>query len=556
MSESKSEFNLIKEPWIRVMNKDYSVEEVSLHDAILKAHEFLGLAGETKAQDFAILRFILAIMYTVFYRYDLNGEDIDLSENPALAMDNWKAIWEKRQIPSEPVKKYFNEWCERFWLFDDKYPFYQSKAVEGKTEKPVSTAKIIGTLFESNNKKRLFPERMEDGRVLSYSEAARWLLHLNCFDDIAAKQPVPAHPWVGHLGLIALKGNTLFETIMLNFCASVDVDEEVYEEKPSWEQDNNTIEFNRAITIVPADQAALLSFMSRRIFLCHNEDKVTGYYLSGGDFLGTKTINDKGKEVKNYYDEVFNEQMTLWAAYQEKENKNAPYKFKPALHTPEEKLWRKFGSIAGINKQDGGAFRRPGIIKWASELFKSKILPASYMLQLETAAVIYDFKQSSSLPVADVISDSLSFHAQLLEEKGAAWCSRIIMEIAKCDDAANQVKILYKNLQFSNGREDKDAKTNQSGELDAQMRFYNSIDRPFRLWLEDLKAESDMEDYSTSLEKELIYIARRLGESLVAQTGSQSIFGRAENSSAKAFNMYMGAICKIFNLAKAGENNE
>lgn len=39
------EFNLLHEPWIRVMRPDSAVEELSLTDALLRAHEYVGLAG-------------------------------------------------------------------------------------------------------------------------------------------------------------------------------------------------------------------------------------------------------------------------------------------------------------------------------------------------------------------------------------------------------------------------------------------------------------------------------------------------------------------------------
>ena len=544
-------FNLIDEAWISVITNDCKIQDISLREALLNAHNYAGLSGETKTQDFAILRLLLALMFTIFYRYDLDGEKFDPAYNKNTVMNNWKSMWKNGYISPAPVEKYFSEWHDRFWLFDDEQPFYQSKAVNGKSKEKIDNAKMIGTLFESANKQRLFSERKKQGRALSYSEAARWLLHLICFDDIAAKQPTPKRSWVGRLGLIALKGKNLFETIMLNFCAKYDINEEIFEEQPSWEQDNNEIEFNRKID-VPDNQAALLSLMSRRVWLCREDEGVNGYYLAGGDYFED--------------DEVFQEQMTLWRGYREK--KNSPPKMKPRLYDPAKKIWREFENIAcmeSTNDTESG-LRAPGVINWLDELSnKIKILPDNYMAQIVTAAVIYDYKQVMALPVIDVISDSLTFHAKLLEDVGEIWRKRIILEIKKCDDAAKQISKLYRELQFVNGRRDKDSNITQSGETEAKMQFYSNIDRPFRLWLEGLKVEQDIDSYTTPLERELKKIALNLGRSFVDQVGSQTIFRRIKKadkndktteikSSAEVYSFFVYNINKIFD--KAGEQNE
>ena len=48
-----SEFNLLDEPWIRVMLPDFTQKEL-LTDVLLEAHEIRDLAGELPAQDTAV----------------------------------------------------------------------------------------------------------------------------------------------------------------------------------------------------------------------------------------------------------------------------------------------------------------------------------------------------------------------------------------------------------------------------------------------------------------------------------------------------------------------
>ena len=52
------EFNLLREPWVRVRTQDCTVQEVSLTDALLHAHAYVDLAGEMPTQDAAMLRLL------------------------------------------------------------------------------------------------------------------------------------------------------------------------------------------------------------------------------------------------------------------------------------------------------------------------------------------------------------------------------------------------------------------------------------------------------------------------------------------------------------------
>ena len=73
-------FNLLDEPWIRVMTHDRQIRELSLTQALLQSHEYRRLAGELPTQDVAILRLLLAVLHTVFYRVDLDGADDPIEE--------------------------------------------------------------------------------------------------------------------------------------------------------------------------------------------------------------------------------------------------------------------------------------------------------------------------------------------------------------------------------------------------------------------------------------------------------------------------------------------
>ena len=150
---AEKEFNLLREPWIRVMRPDTTVDELPLPQVLTRSHEYLSLAGEMPTQDVAMLRLLLAVLHAVFTRVNENGISAPL-QNEDDALDRWEALWNRGSIPAAPVEEYFLRYEERFWLFHPERPFWQAPAAKIGTE--YSAAKLNGEMSESSNKNRLF----------------------------------------------------------------------------------------------------------------------------------------------------------------------------------------------------------------------------------------------------------------------------------------------------------------------------------------------------------------------------------------------------------------
>ena len=91
------EYNLLEERWVRVRGQDYTVQEVSLPDALLHAHEYRDLAGELPTQDAAMLRLLLAVLHTVFSRVDENGTPVAGNLSPKkleMLQKEWEANYQ------------------------------------------------------------------------------------------------------------------------------------------------------------------------------------------------------------------------------------------------------------------------------------------------------------------------------------------------------------------------------------------------------------------------------------------------------------------------------
>ncbi len=498
-------FNLLREPWIRVLCQDGTVKEVSLTDALIQAHRFKSLAGEMATQDMAVLRLLLAVMHAVFSKTDAEGVCAPI-EDADSAYERWAVLWRLGHVPEVPVRDYLCRYEDRFWLFHPEHPFYQADTAKGGTG--YTAAKLNGELLESGNKIRLFASRCGDAKQgMTFAEAARWLLHVNGFDDNSAKPkgrdlPSVGAGWLGKIGLIAAEGDDLFETLMLNMVLLDEHGEPWASASPCWESAVRKGE--RTEIPLPYDQAALLTLQSRRLLLERRGDTVTGFRLLGGDFFDREN--------------AFAEQMTVWKPIYEKKQRIG---FQPSRHDPAKKLWRQFPTItSGADGNDG---RSPGVVAWNAELQNEGILPTSRTICYSIASIRYGDKDFF---VTDAFSDKISFHMNLLGSLGNAWRTEIQAEIERCEKVAWMVGRFAGNLQVAAGGEG-------SGEGNAEQKakemLYYRIDVPFRNWLMLPDAsQSDAERIELQLrwQRELETIALDLGRELVEEAGPMAYVGR------------------------------
>lgn len=506
------EFNLLDEKWILVRKSDCTVDELSLTDALLKSHEYVELAGELPTQNVSILRLMLAVLHTVFSRYSPQGEPAPLYDSDDAA-DRWKELWNAGRLPEKPIKEYLASVHDRFWLFHPDRPFYQTEAAKIGTE--YTASKLNGAVSESGNKIRLFcgctgVQKSE----LSYSEAARWLLYVNNYDDTSSKPkgknlPSPGAGWLGKLGLITIRGNNLFETLVYNLILlnhKRNFSEVWGPECPAWEPDvPNTAE--RAEIPMPDNLSELYTLQSRRLWLNRDDnEKVIGYNLLGGDFF---------EKV-----DAFIEPMTVWSKV--KGNERAGEKFQPRRHDSSVQMWREFSYA--FETAEGSHI--PGVVLWTKYI--KQMLPESRkLISFSIASVQYGDKDFF---VNDVFSDSLTFHTDLLTEIGEHWRAKITEEIEKCEKSAEALRDLARDIELAAGSS-KDTVLKRAVVARACEQYYYEIDLPFRNWLERIdpnweivseQEEQALREWHETAKR----IALRIGQELVESAGTAAIVGR------------------------------
>ena len=559
------EFNLLDEKWIRVRRPDCVVEEVSLKEVFQNAHIYEDLAGETAAQDIAILRLLLAVLHCVFSRVDEQEKrnllsDMEEEEQEEEVFRRWQALWNLRHFPGDIINRYLEDWRERFWLFHEERPFWQvanlkelilnqQKNQKNKEDKIYPAYKLNGEISQSGHKVRLFSSQSgECKNYLSIKEAARWLVYINAFDDSALKPPKdntkkqnkeerieetnqemakdkvkssPGLGWLGKLGVIFAVGNNLFETMLLNLTLLKD-GQDCWEKsnKAIWEKDVSELSAKeRERYTLPGNQAELLTWQSRRLLLERDEtNRIIGYWIQGGDFF----------EEEN----AFTEQMTEWKNNSEKKN----ISFKPKSHEANCQLWREFGSLFGKSDKD----HIPGIIRWNQALYRQLKGNLGYSCEFRIVSVQYD---KNNAKVEDAFTDSVSFARDLLtdieQETGMSWHQRIIEEITKCEELAVAIEVFSKHVAMAAGKtvkksdEKKTTKRGKGGSSKEEEKgnevYYTMIDLPFREWLYSIDPstigeamENKVLEWQRVAKKTALILARKC----VQEAGASAVIGR------------------------------
>ena len=582
------EFNLLDEPWIRVRRPDCSVEEVSLKTLFAHAHEYEDLAGETPAQDLAMLRLLLAVLHCVFSRKNEKGEDrplsLDVLKSKALreeAVRRWGALWELRRFPYEPIDEYLEQWRHRFWLFHEDRPFWQVASVKkeilrgklayaeakskekkekGEDDKkkgknsskettedtltPNALSKLNGEISQSANKDRLFNVRSGDMKEeLSYSEAARWLVNINAWDDTGLKKanlkeqlPTTKVGWLGQLGCIQAIGNTLFETLLLNLVLLQDGDKAWTEaEKPIWEQEKLSKK-ERTGKACPENSAELLTWQSRRLLLNREKKKINGFWILSGDFI--ESDDGLAKE------DVLAEQMTVW---KEERKANRASTYMPKLHNEEQQMWREFGGMFCEEQNT----HLPGIVRWNGKLYRELGIQRNQHCTYRIISMYYYGALKSR--AQNLFCDQLSFAKGILtdfdSQSDSSWSVEIKNAVKYCDKVAEEVGLLELRLLIASGgmqekeksknskekeneskkRRPKEDKSNEKVGKKAQERYYSRIDFPFRQWLYSINPSIQGR---AKIDKILEWrdraksIALVLGKEMVREAGTVAFVGR------------------------------
>lgn len=196
-----SHFNLIDEPWIPVRFPDGSRMELGVRDTLLRAKDIAVIEDPSPLVVASLHRFLLAVLYRA-----LEGPtDIDQAKG-----------WFKTGLPADKIEAYLEQWRPRFWLFDEKHPFFQIADFKPKTSRAWT---VLAAEHNADNAKVLFDHiDVTRADAVSAGLAARWMLATQTFSVSAGKSEL-SHTGTAPSAAAAMAlplGRNLEDTLLLS----------------------------------------------------------------------------------------------------------------------------------------------------------------------------------------------------------------------------------------------------------------------------------------------------------------------------------------------------
>lgn len=541
--ENLGRYNLLEESWIPVIEaKNSESKKVSLIEIFENAEKYTDLATDTKTQDFAITRLLLAVLQTVFSRFDYEGnphigieldekfrqvtdvDEDDIDDYTGSLKETWKNLWERKKFP-KIVSDNLNMWKDHFYFLDEKYPFYQvrkedigEKNINKKNPSSISGKNINRMISESGNKVALFSPKSDANSnkdILKEDEALRWLLTFQGYSGLSDKvifgkdkYDVPnSKGWLFDIGGIYLSGKNLFDTLLLNLILPNPDENFIGKiERPCWEYDSSEIIRNYLSNKNPDNLSELYTNWSRAIYVDPKKDFTEAFYF---DIVKIPEINHL---------DAFLEAMTLWKIDASGPDKD---KFKPRKHTFGESLWRSFGLISKLDETSESKTKVPGIIKFNNNL---KETIGEYEIVIKSISMKDDGNATSWVPVDEIYDDMAIKEMVLSDTYKNGWVSRINDEVELTKKVVSGI-FGYFISDLMTVRNDK-SKTFKNQKIE---ELYYKLNDPFKEWLASIEKNDDKNKKTREWRDELKSLVKNEAKAIIFEASSRDYRGIAKD---------------------------
>lgn len=369
--------------WLPVITDD-GAEQHGVLDVLLNAHRITSIVTDVPTQHPAILRqVLLPVVIDALGLPATEAEWLDRFSAGAFTADE-----------RQRITRYLDDHRAKFDLFAERAPFAQVGDLRSDKGQVKGASLIVATAATGNNVP-LFATRTEaEPPALTPEQAARWLLHTQCWDtaaiktgavgDITAKAGKttgnPTGP-LGRLGVVVPVGRTLYDTLLLNTPVGLSGKQGL----PQWAQDPPGASWKAG---TPATLLELLTWQSRRIRL-FPEETADGLRVR----QALVCAGDRMQSTPGW------EPHTTWSYRKAGRGlvERVPRRLRPG-----RAIWRGLDALLTLEAHEDGSSETSPLLNQLANLRDQ--LPADYPLRVETFGVLYG---TQSAVIEDSMHDAM-----------------------------------------------------------------------------------------------------------------------------------------------------
>jgi len=548
-------FNLIDRNWIwGIWREDNRRELISLHTALTRAHELREIHGDTPPETAALYRLMLTVLYCIF--------------NPD---EDWGNLWSAGNFDQRKVDEYLrgHEIYPRFDLFDAQYPFFQLTQDNPAWPKKYKTVTVsnLRAHYASGNDAVLFDHHKKDaalgredddgegGTALMPAEAARALVAQQAFGFAGLNDPgapnkadksfsnAPCARGVVFL----LEGNTLFETLMLNFF-SIDLEKDYglphkRTDKPAWElKDPFHDDPSR-----PYGYLDYATWLNRKVLLLPEGDSENPIVRRIQYYVGMKRM------AGNPFNPLMSLRPNPDAGKKKKDDDSESSTHLPLTFREGKMLWRDSAPLFGWYTERSNNYLPPRAFEWVhSEMLSKHHIEIGRQFFFGAYGIC---SKSGQDKMYSYRAERFPLPIDYLKETGADAAKQLQLALQRAESAARILSpggALGTFAREALNTDDKNQVRNFVDATGAERYFWSRLEAHFVRLVEDLPQNSQeaVKTWNDALNK----LARQAFEQAVRITGdSRSL--RAYGKSADLFEWQLN---QVFNPTppKAKEGDE
>ena len=359
-------YNLLWEPWIPAVDNGGKTIKTGIMGLMKDARQLKEVSDPSPPVQFGVYRLLIAFTLDALAPKNVN--------------ELGKLLSRKEGFDMSVLDAYARKWESRFDLFDPAHPFYQA-APDPALDKTIEPVSRLMQHLPAGSNTTLFHHGMWDNNAYSFAQCARGLVTIPPFMTMGGAGKSPSIN--GAPPMYALvKGDDLFETILLNVCTSNKVVQLTGDEPPAWRSD-------RAVTKEKVSRFSLLqglTWQPRRVRL-----------IPGDGGICTYTGERKEALVRGIYFDPGFQASGEWADPQVAYRIDDKGRF-PMRPYEDREVWRYIGPLALLQKDDYESekgkvhFERPAVVQQYVTLSENGFTPRGRVIPLEVYCLRTDLK--------------------------------------------------------------------------------------------------------------------------------------------------------------------